>query len=268
MRAHDLVEGMNFVDVGSGLDDAGVDRELWDCTKLFAETAVNVDKGAQAIPAPVIQFGRDMMTAGVFQLPFEATFFCPPSASTAGLLAISDEDWLTIIVCEKARVSSKREDLTAVIPYFKVNVRMDPFRLAPDVRHSFIIPRYEQLFKETGRSRDADAMLAVDMVFGTTALLGSKSTEKTDVPAPERLNKARARKGKPAIGRTITLRLVGVPDRQSLAGTHASPAPHWRRGHIRRLPSGKMTPVSPSLVNWSLGEERPIPKDYLVKSPS
>jgi Protein of unknown function (DUF2786) len=48
----------------------------------------------------------------------------------------------------------------------------------------------------------------------------------------------------------------------AIGGTHASPRLHWRRGHIRRLPSGECTQVRPCLVGHkSLGQ---IEKDYVL----
>jgi hypothetical protein len=45
--------------------------------------------------------------------------------------------------------------------------------------------------------------------------------------------------------------------------THASPRLHWRRGHIRRLPSGDLTWVQPCMVGDKEAGE--IKKDYRVK---
>ena len=42
-------------------------------------------------------------------------------------------------------------------------------------------------------------------------------------------------------------------------GAHASPRMHWRRGHVRKLESGKMTHVRPCLVN-AMGSDVSVPK--------
>jgi hypothetical protein len=72
-------------------------------------------------------------------------------------------------------------------------------------------------------------------------------------PAPVKLNKARAAKGKPAIGDRYKITLRGFstardPSKSMAGGTHASPTPHWRRGHIRHLDGGRVVPVMPTLV--------------------
>lgn len=268
MRAHDLVHDMNHIGAEAAVA-AGFDRETWDAVLGAASEAVNVDKGRMAIPGAVIQFGRDLLISGIFQLPFDVTFFCPPDETKAGLIAVQNDDWLQIGIIENRRISSTRPGLTAVLPSMIINLNLKKTTAdgIPEISSRIAFPNLARAFEEEGTDVNKLIFRAIDFVLGTTALLGSKSTIKVDDPAPERLNKARAHKGKPAIGRTITIRLDrhGQVERN---GTHASPIPHWRRGHIRRLSSGKMTPVPPTLVNWSLGDKKPDPKDYIIKRPS
>lgn len=47
-------------------------------------------------------------------------------------------------------------------------------------------------------------------------------------------------------------------------GTHASPAPHWRRGHVRRCASGKVVAISPMLINVRRYADI-APANYVVK---
>lgn len=84
------------------------------------------------------------------------------------------------------------------------------------------------------------------------------------LPVPERLNRKRAARGKPPFFSYYVLEIRGdeqtrTPD---AGGTHASPRLHYRRGHVRRLRSGRKTWVRPAMVgDKSRGM---IVKDYGV----
>lgn len=82
-------------------------------------------------------------------------------------------------------------------------------------------------------------------------LLNARGVTLVDQPAPEKLNKARARKGLHPISASKKV-LIRVGDRRvsvsGHSGSHASPRMHWRRGHVRRLESGKIVKVRPHLV--------------------
>lgn len=82
---------------------------------------------------------------------------------------------------------------------------------------------------------------------------------------PIKLNKKRIAKGKEPFQ---TYHVLDVPHRSdkgpAQGGTHASPRFHLRRGHIRRLPTGRTTWVRPSAVgDPSRGSVR---ADYRVRS--
>jgi hypothetical protein len=84
--------------------------------------------------------------------------------------------------------------------------------------------------------------------------------------APIKLNKKRIAQGKCPVFSFKTLR-VKVPNegrekKPSLGGTHSNPRVHLRRGHIRRLPTGKSTWVQ-SCVVGSL-EKGAVHKDYSI----
>jgi hypothetical protein len=92
-------------------------------------------------------------------------------------------------------------------------------------------------------------------------LMSLKTAVVTSESAPAKLNSARIKKGKPPISEVVTIR-VKKQDRHEFGGTHASPRPHWRRGHVRRLLDGKIVLVSPHPV---MGQAK-IPTTYKVKS--
>lgn len=109
-------------------------------------------------------------------------------------------------------------------------------------------------------------MEAITAGFFSSALgaLSSKGPEIRTQPAPAKLNKQRAKKGRPPI---FEYRIVEIPawakaKAEGLGGTHASPRLHWRRGHERRLGEGRKTFVHACLVG--VAENGFIHKDYAV----
>ncbi|NUB25789.1 hypothetical protein GAY30_12930 [Azospirillum brasilense] len=101
------------------------------------------------------------------------------------------------------------------------------------------------------------------------AVINSPAVERETVAAPEAMNKARVSRGVAPIPafEAVRLRLpktVAAPAADGVgeepAGTggrvRRTPKPHWRRGHQRRCPSGKVTAIPATVVAWS-GEGAP-----------
>jgi hypothetical protein len=98
---------------------------------------------------------------------------------------------------------------------------------------------------------------SADEAICTTHLLTALSMEKasyTTIPAPAKLNAKRARSGKPSISEYKVLDIVAdvsASPRQHAGrppGTHASPRLHKRRGHVRRLGTGRVTWIRSAIV--------------------
>lgn len=116
-----------------------------------------------------------------------------------------------------------------------------------------------------------DELFQWSMTGGTESLflsglaaLSSKGPEIRTLAAPEKLNKQRAKKGKPPV---FEYRIVDIPawalaKADGLGGTHASPRLHWRRGHERRIGEGRKTFVHAHLVGCA--DRGFIHKDYAV----
>lgn len=98
-----------------------------------------------------------------------------------------------------------------------------------------------------------------------TSLLQSTHTKTRKVEYSDKLNKKRAKRGLPAIMpyHTVYFEVGGknynTDGTEVGSGKHASPKMHWRRGHVRKLASGKLTHVRPCLVN-SMGMDVQVPK--------
>lgn len=65
-----------------------------------------------------------------------------------------------------------------------------------------------------------------------------------------------------------TIEVKPTAPAQSLGGTHASPKPHMRRGHVRRLKSGKIVTIKSMIINkHKMPEEGFVFHDYVMGSP-
>ena len=119
--------------------------------------------------------------------------------------------------------------------------------------------------EETKRLIQDNGALVVNMVMTAYGLLNMKVTDTTHVEAPAKLNRAREKKGKQPIPDSVQVRIKkSVRDAYKGSGTHASPRPHWRRGHVRQLSTGKRIPVQPHMVMAKEGV--PLPKRVEVKA--
>lgn len=113
-----------------------------------------------------------------------------------------------------------------------------------------------------------DTATTVGGVVGCMAALASKGVE-TSKPTEKEVKTAlrhplRKRQQRPDV--RVTLNIPESPSDRA-GGTHASPVPHWRRGHIRRIArNGETTTIQipPCLVN-AHDEVRVAMKQYVVK---
>lgn len=259
MMAHDIAEAMAQVDASAKRPVLGINEASWEAIAQVIPSAVNVVKGSLPIPNELVQFGRDLFMAGQFRLPFPTVFFAPPSTAFDGILAWQVGDMLLMHTCTNVRTSYRDNARTVPLPVFSVVIRSG-VGSEPEVRTSFIIePAADNECEQTWP-------LLLDIVLGTTVLMSTKYVVLRPEPAPDRLNKAREKKGRLPIGAKIFVSFAKtLPNVRG--GTHASPVPHWRRGHLRTLADGRVVPVSPTIVAW-VGGEKPVPKDYVFEAPT
>lgn len=103
-------------------------------------------------------------------------------------------------------------------------------------------------------------------IMSAMEVLACSNVAWIDNPAPKLINKARVKKGKVPLYSYKTLHILanesGEKVRSAGNGKHASPRVHLRRGHIRRLQSGKRVWVQSCVVgDKSRGV---VAKDYAV----
>lgn len=127
---------------------------------------------------------------------------------------------------------------------------------------SFDIALFESSLYAGNADQSLDEPLRKTVMEYATAALGAlwslmaKGVETTEEPASPKLDRKNAGKGLPKTSPYVKVR-INEPTRTyhpgNLGGTHASPRPHWRRGHLRKLGDGRDTYVRPTLVGGESG---------------
>jgi hypothetical protein len=109
---------------------------------------------------------------------------------------------------------------------------------------------------------DTFYLIARRLVLYTCALLATKGVERIPTTVEPSVQAKRIAQGRAPLPEYVTLKLPKVNYATGhKGGTHASPIPHWRRGHVRHLPNGKVTMVEACFVNSTLAV---APRDYKV----
>lgn len=112
---------------------------------------------------------------------------------------------------------------------------------------------------ESELSEQAAACNVIDPLMTALMILNTRGVEQEIIPAPSKLNKARIKRGKPAIppyrkvdSTSYVTAFHARQERSTAApghGTHASPAPHIRIGHWRNYQTGIKSWIRDTLVN-------------------
>lgn len=80
------------------------------------------------------------------------------------------------------------------------------------------------------------------------------------------MNARRIRRGKRPFFEWTTVKVEPRAPSEHQGGTHASPKPHARRGHVRRLKDGRIITIKNSIINkHKIPEEGFVFHDYVVK---
>lgn len=109
-----------------------------------------------------------------------------------------------------------------------------------------------------------DYMTEIPVILSLVQALSCTNVTQATIAAPDKLNKHRARAGRPPFFEYKILEIeapaasIKTPDQ---GGTHASPKMHLRRGHIRRLSKGNIWINSMVVGRASAGT---VVKDYRV----
>lgn len=117
---------------------------------------------------------------------------------------------------------------------------------------------------EAGKYEQAGALLA-QSVLQCLMLLNHPAYEQEKTEIAKSVNDKRERKGKTRLHNYIYVRMKKEIRDRIAAGEGGFRAPHWRRGHLRRLGDGRVVPVQACLVNWEDGDSVPDKKIYVQK---
>lgn len=108
-------------------------------------------------------------------------------------------------------------------------------------------------FADSKSSKDMENNLSVACykILQSCLIMDTKYVERVDHVISEKLNKKRERKGRSLLRNYSEIKIgKQYKENDASTGTHASPRPHWRRGHTRTLKSGKKVAVKPFIVNF------------------
>lgn len=129
------------------------------------------------------------------------------------------------------------------------------------------VPNDCELLQMTEKQNEAFGESVRAFIYFFSVLACSNVEKRLNQPSPER-NARRARQGKLPLFDYWTLHIIldrpAADQKPYQGGTHASPRVHLRRGHIRRLESGKTVWVQSCVVGWRPDKPGGILKDYAV----
>lgn len=261
MRAHKFIEAVEEM---GGLPPL---KDKAPASLMDVGSAIQFDFG-DVTPIPdeewieMQNYAGELIDEGLFRLPFNRCFYSFKVNNVDNSICVEqhgDKLWFLMTV------GMGHMSIFAVMVYC---VSLEPSGGKNWINIENVVslphPLARRFFQEKG-AKVASEMFGNMISDGArsflslTMMLSAHGVEQIVAPPPHKLNKARARAGKPPIGeiREIIIRqgkkTYSVSGQES--GLHASRRLHWRRGHLRKLPSGKVTNVRPCLVG-SVGEAR------------
>jgi hypothetical protein len=248
------------------LDALGGDRarskSVWDVIKVNLVQAVPFhfqDIG----PEPVhTDFAEQLIQHQLLHPPFQSTLISSSLLPRVYFLCGVARGQLVIVTFSYFGGGEMPKDVIA--PAY---VTCSTAEFTADVPLVNIVPLLD---KATPAENEKSGTWAFQTAASHLALLMSKEIADRVEPSPVKLNKKRAKAGRPPIPErhTITIR-AGV--RAALAtASHvpgdgrASPRMHWRRGHLRHLATGVILKIPPVVVN-AREEAQPTIKQYIIK---
>ena len=266
MRLHNLIELIPRLGRRGDFGDKVVDGIVSSKEQTIEFDFGNFDNIPNEEFDALADYGHELIKHDMFEFPFDRVSYSYKTAFGDVIAIIQKID----------------EHKHEIVTYSKmIDNRCFGYAFTHDSKHkidgnyksvakNFYPLHTHHLFDITDRNELAQAVGTMfTVLIVANSLLQSRGVEQRITPAPDFINKKRARKGKPPIGeiREIIIRVgdkIVRPNGETI-GSHASPRMHWRRGHIRRLPSGEITNVRPHLVGAIDGAAEPAPKNYAVR---
>lgn len=188
----------------------------------------------------LIWTGFEFYENNILNLPFERCIFIKESDNDpryAFWATTEGDDFTGFHMCEDGTMCS------AIHKFSRDQNKPNQLKRIDDSYHQVTD---DELFVNGGQT--------FNNIIAAIMLLNSVYTTKTQQDISDKLNKKRIKHGKePLIGFT-KIRLSTPTGIVREAHQKHRPAPHWRRGHIRKLSNGRVVPVSPCLVNYEGGQ--------------
>lgn len=201
-----------------------------------------------------LEFGLDLFSNRVLALPFDHCFFqLSGKGSPEQALFIREIEAPEGLVWAVCRVFRGGLGLPMLINIDSVSRGADEVRLTP---------WGQEMAKESPEVYNASKMSNLDDALACCAFLSFKSVhleQHTTRPAVQARRIAQGKRPLPSFS-VVRLDLTSHT-RAENGGSHASPRPHWRRGHVRVLASGKRAIVSPHPV---MGGEHIKKQTYII----
>lgn len=254
MTPHGILDGMSAIEsmVGDRLEDY-FDVGVWNTSRiLLADLAVDFDFRGAIPETSHVEFANDLIDRDLFRLPFAVVMYRANALPETAIVAMQGGADYRLKFVTFGPV--KFEDGgSGYAPLLTLALTNGPCASARIDWKS--VTRINHRSRKTGREwEEQDYHEAGDkvlnFVLGGTVLLMSKDVETVTVPAPDKLNKARERKGRIPIreSRIIKISAHARSNQERAAREFASPRMHWRRGHFRRVREDLIVPVAPTIV--------------------
>ncbi|NSZ10077.1 MULTISPECIES: hypothetical protein [Agrobacterium] len=224
----------------------------------FSFDYVDTDEKGETLQT-FINFANDLWDAAIVPIPHRLFW-------VSWVQKVMDQSVKMAAFCERLDSPSDNRPMGLTVRVMFESQRGTGFSFINQVGH-FVLGDHKQLLMNYA-DNDSSALLVENGVGIVKALLGALATPQAirrEEPAPDKLNKSRAKKGRVPIRPVV---VIDVRASQQLASAKRGEGsytvrPHWRRGHIRHLNDGRLIPIPPCCVNMETGV--PIKPEYVVK---
>jgi len=198
-------------------------------------------------PQAIRDFGIDLVQEGLFELPFPNCYFEWPAFGTNGKVE-------TMLVLDESTddgaflgwwASNSPGEWGISLPFRMRKEKLRQHLSLNDGNIKGYAHRMDDITGQEGMGECTEN--SIREILDCVSLLACRGIEKEVIRPRESVNKKRVKDGRSPLP-SYTLVHLNRYRKKEGKGTHASPCPHFRRGHVRLLPSGKRTLVSPAIV--------------------
>lgn len=185
----------------------------------------------------VEDFGLDLIKDELFGLPFPSCYFeWMFEGNISSILAYEDDEnrimgWWAGKGCDGWGAGAP--------------LRFQKSKLRDFLKEKGTVRGYTKESDIEWLSESAESL--IEEIAACVALLACKGVEKETISQSASVNRKRERDGRDPLPSYTIIRLARYRKKHG-GGTHASPVPHFRRGHIRTLQSSQRTIVRPAII--------------------